>query len=326
MLDHPKVFISHAGDDRKRFVEPFVTKLIERGVDAWVSFWEILVGESLVDKIFNEGMEKSKIFVVVISNFSKEKPWVKKELNIAIVKQITEEAKIIPIILDNCKIPTALLDTNYETIKDLKNYEIEFDRVIDSIFGIYRKPPLGSVPKYNSIQLLFPRLSKVDNIILKICFEHFLQEEHPQSMLDTFKIVKDAQKFQINERDAHEALIFLYNQGYLRGQKAYAGTDPIIVYITLSISAFHECASKLLPDYKSLVKKVAIRILNKYNEDKFQEISAHKLSEELGIKNQLLIYIFDLLDLNGLIQVQKGESSRYVQRINPELKRWLEDK
>jgi hypothetical protein len=46
----PKVFISHAGEDRDRFVEGFTTKLREQGVDAWFSGWEILPGDSLVEK------------------------------------------------------------------------------------------------------------------------------------------------------------------------------------------------------------------------------------------------------------------------------------
>lgn len=323
MTEHPKVFVSHAGKDKVRFVEPFSTKLRENGVDAWVSFWEILDGESLVDKIFSEGMEQSKIFVIIISKNSEEKPWVRKEMNIAIIKQITENSKIIPILLDDCKIPTALSDTKYEVINDLINYDYEFTQIINSIFGIYKKPPLGSVPKYNSVELYFSTLSKIDNIILKICFEHFLSEDHPQTMLDTFAIVRDAEKLQIDERDAHESLLVLKTRGYLKGQKAYIGSDEILIYITFSVSGFHECASILLPNYNLLVKKTATAILNKYNEDKYQEINAHKLSEELRSKMQLMIYIFDLLDLRGLIEIQKTLHSRFVKRIRPELKRCM---
>src|SRR3972149_2817783 len=118
MGEHPKVFISHAGEDKKRFVEPFATKLREKGVDPWASFWEINLGDSLIFKIFNEGIEGSKVFIVVLSKNSIDKPWVKKELSIGIVQQINNKSKIIPIVLDDVEVPLALQDTAYQKIKD----------------------------------------------------------------------------------------------------------------------------------------------------------------------------------------------------------------
>jgi len=35
-LANPKIFISHASDDKNRFVTGFATRLRENGVDAWV--------------------------------------------------------------------------------------------------------------------------------------------------------------------------------------------------------------------------------------------------------------------------------------------------
>ncbi len=51
----PKVFVSHASEDKDRFVTKFATKLREKGVDAWLDKWEMLPGDSLVDKFFEEG-------------------------------------------------------------------------------------------------------------------------------------------------------------------------------------------------------------------------------------------------------------------------------
>ena len=52
----PKVFISHAGEDRE-FAQDLATKLRARGVNAWLDVWEILPGDSLIDKIFEEGLK-----------------------------------------------------------------------------------------------------------------------------------------------------------------------------------------------------------------------------------------------------------------------------
>ena len=49
---NPKVFICHASEDMERFVMHFATKLRNVGIDAWLDKWEMLLGDSLVDKIF----------------------------------------------------------------------------------------------------------------------------------------------------------------------------------------------------------------------------------------------------------------------------------
>ena len=44
-------FLSHASED-KAFVLDFAARLRKRGIDLWLDRWEILPGDSFVDKIF----------------------------------------------------------------------------------------------------------------------------------------------------------------------------------------------------------------------------------------------------------------------------------
>src|SRR6185437_15157543 len=60
----PRVFLSHASEDKERFVIRFAERLVERGVDVWLDKWEILPGDSLVDKIFEEGLAKASAVIV----------------------------------------------------------------------------------------------------------------------------------------------------------------------------------------------------------------------------------------------------------------------
>ena len=54
-----RVFISHASEDKERFVLAFGQRLRDDGVDAWVDKWEKLPGDSLVDRIFEEGLKEA---------------------------------------------------------------------------------------------------------------------------------------------------------------------------------------------------------------------------------------------------------------------------
>ena len=65
-----KVFISHAKEDKPRFVLKFCERLLAEGIDTWLDEWEILPGDIVIDKIFNEGLKKSKVVVIFVSDIS----------------------------------------------------------------------------------------------------------------------------------------------------------------------------------------------------------------------------------------------------------------
>jgi len=61
--EHPNVFVSHASEDKDRFVTAFATKLRASGINAWLDKWEIQPGDSLVDKVFEKGIRIAIILI-----------------------------------------------------------------------------------------------------------------------------------------------------------------------------------------------------------------------------------------------------------------------
>ncbi len=57
------------GKIRERFVRPFAERLRAKGVDTWVAFWDMLPGDKLVTKIFDEGLKPSDAVIVILSIF-----------------------------------------------------------------------------------------------------------------------------------------------------------------------------------------------------------------------------------------------------------------
>lgn len=168
----PKVFISHAGEDKKRFVLEFATRLRAKGIDAWIDKWEILLGDSLIDKIFEEGIKSASAIIVVLSRYSVDKPWVKEELNAAMVRKINGLSKLIPVVLDDCRVPEALQSTAWVRIKNPNNYDAEFDSIVRAIYDHREKPKLGSAPTYTTTAVdLIPNLTRVDTLVFKLSCE-----------------------------------------------------------------------------------------------------------------------------------------------------------
>src|SRR3954464_5104636 len=118
----PKAFISHASEDKDRFVLAFAKKLSEKGVDAWLDKWEIMPGDSLVDKIFEEGIRNACAFLVVLSAKSVAKPWVREELDSGMVQKINKLCRLIPVVIDECEVPQALKHLKWVRIKDTEVY------------------------------------------------------------------------------------------------------------------------------------------------------------------------------------------------------------
>ncbi|HEY0068438.1 MAG TPA: TIR domain-containing protein [Chloroflexia bacterium] len=144
MSAHPKVFISHASEDKERFVVDLATKLRQWGIDAWLDQWEIQPGDSLVEKIFQEGIGNSQAVIIVLSEHSVQKLWVRQELNASVIRHINKEIRLIPVIIGPCQVPFGLLDTYHIKVEDLSNYDDELQRLVRTIYGIQEKPPLGT--------------------------------------------------------------------------------------------------------------------------------------------------------------------------------------
>jgi hypothetical protein len=126
----PRVFISHSSED-KAFVEQLAWDIRQFGFDVWYDKWEIAVGDSIVDKVF-EGLEASDTLIIVLSPISVASRWVKEELNTAVMRRISEnDIRILPVLIETCDIPTPLRHIRYADFRE--NYEEALALLLDSL-------------------------------------------------------------------------------------------------------------------------------------------------------------------------------------------------
>lgn len=92
------VFICHASEDKVHVARPLARELKKRGVDVWIDEGEILIGDSLRQKI-DEGLTKSDYGVVILSpNFFK-KEWPQRELDGLYQREVANgKVVILPVI------------------------------------------------------------------------------------------------------------------------------------------------------------------------------------------------------------------------------------
>jgi hypothetical protein len=115
--EKPMLFICHASED-KTFVERLVRELDRRAFYAWFDKREILVGDSIVDKV-NQALSGSKIIIAILSSKSVRKPWVVKELCSSLMRQLDgSKVSILPVLAESCEIPPLLADVKYADFRD----------------------------------------------------------------------------------------------------------------------------------------------------------------------------------------------------------------
>lgn len=141
------VFISHAKEDKERFVNGFAKKLQQNEIPVWVDDREILLGDNLIEKIFNDGINNSKFIIIIISDISNKKAWVREEIHYSFNKKINSGATIIPVIIDDCQVPPPLDTLRWIKINNLENYDEDLKLIINSIRIKAEKSPLGEIPR-----------------------------------------------------------------------------------------------------------------------------------------------------------------------------------
>lgn len=104
---YPRVFISYSHED-KNIAQALAEELANNGIDPWYDAWEIRAGDSLIEKVFEEGLKDCAVFIVLLSPSSVESSWVRNELDVAMINRIRRLSKVVPIVTEETEIPVSL--------------------------------------------------------------------------------------------------------------------------------------------------------------------------------------------------------------------------
>jgi len=137
------VFISYSSKD-KDFAERLATDLRASGAEVWFDQWEIKVGDSITQKI-NDGIHDNDYLAVVLSPDSVASPWVRKELNVAMMRELNRRSVfVLPILYLDCEIPELIADKRYADFR--KSYEFGFSEVLEVLAPPEFEPEMVLIP------------------------------------------------------------------------------------------------------------------------------------------------------------------------------------
>ncbi|MCH8164106.1 MAG: toll/interleukin-1 receptor domain-containing protein [Planctomycetes bacterium] len=316
----PRVFISHASEDKDRFVVELAKKLRDNGVDAWLDKWEMMPGDRLVDKIFEEGIKNATALIVVLSKVSVTKPWVREELNAGFVKRVSGKCRLIPVVLDDCAVPECLQSTLWQRITNLTDYSEELQRILSSIFGVTDKPPIGASPGYADIHPLLdiPSLDKVDLMVLEtLCDESVRAEDVLVVGLSCLDAVSATG---ITDEALGDSLNILDDEGYVELSGASGGTykEFGITHLRIATHAFDAYAKAKWPNYDSLLTRLVSGLVNEKWHTKAD-------LEVLDAPERLRDHLLRVLEEQGFVEISRYFGGYTIWKVSPRLKRALID-
>lgn len=98
------VFVSYSHKDKK-FAERLSSDLISQGIKVWLDEKGITIGDSIIDRLRN-GIDQSNFLAVVLSPASIASEWVKREVDIATIQEISsKKKKVLPLMIKRCELP-----------------------------------------------------------------------------------------------------------------------------------------------------------------------------------------------------------------------------
>ena len=305
--------------DRRRMNEVVFTfsliaeNLRENGVDAWLDRWEIKPGDSLVQRIFDEGIKTAQVFIIVLSSNAVISPWVREELDSGMVAKIQKSTRLIPVLIDDCDVPHALKNVMWVKIKNLDDYKTELSEILSSIFGTDNRPPIGNPPVHAKATVLdfVPDLTKADLLILEVLCRHYLRTA---SRYIAFQDVSaDLASLGLSDKDIYESIEIMASRGNLKADRGGMRVYFIEIY-TATIDLYLQA---ICPEYFQQLTTVISEIVNA------QLDTTTALQEKTGIPMPVVLHFVNLLEKRGLLNSAgpAGLPARKITRVSAELKR-----
>lgn len=310
----PKVFVSHASEDKARFVLGFATRLRAAGIDAWLDRWEMLPGDSVVDRIFEEGLAEAGAVIVVLSVHSVDKPWVREELNAAFVKRVAGRTKLIPVLLDDCRVPEALAATLWERIDDLAHYDESFARIVAAITGVRDKPALGELPAYATAPLpQIDGLAVVDTRVLQALGDAVQRQGHEH--VDADELALQPPLAGLPPGEVGDALEVLAEGGLVVLEATGAPGLPMVRVTTLGLQQYGRAC---IAGYDDALRAVAAAIVNEGLD------TNEALAARLALPRWRVDHALDVYEGQGLLRLQRyGGGLADVGDVSARLRRML---
>lgn len=317
----PQAFLCHASEDKDLLVKPFGLSLASLGVRPWVDAWEMFAGDGLVGRL-ETGLKESELFLPFLTPRSIAKPWVRLEIEAAVVRRLMDKIRIIPIVIGLPKedIPPFLATIIWIGVEGPDGIPAAAEKAARAIFRVSDKPLVSPRPAY--LSYAGPGvygLSSWDVLVLKAVGEEVLVvgHRHISSEAVFARVSADGMPFA-----AFRESIDILDEKHHVSRQGVIG-DPY-KYLEVTVRGFELWCERFVPDYADHAKKIAIAIIEADYRDPdkgWYPAEATDLAERMNLPEPVAIQVFENLERLGRIELGKSVGVYEAISVSPGFKR-----
>lgn len=319
LLHTPIAFISHSECD-DAFCDNLYEALCRLGIRPIMDKRDFQPGDDLVKRVFDEGIGMSDGVVFVLSPGSVDRPWVRKELSVSVVQNITSHTRLIPVLLNglpNERVPAPLAATVWIRIKPDMTPQDAAEKISTALHADqHTNPTIAAAPLWTqeAVAKIYG-LDTIDTILFKYICERRLETTSP--LVSTREVTDYATAQRIPDTDLETAIALMEDLGYLESGISAAGSRlPIAVRPSrFGIQQYME--NYRAEEYASVFQAVIAALVNERAGDMPSLVSA------VGSPEPLVDHIIDVLDFEGDIRALRSMGGYVTWHVNPTLRRRL---
>jgi DNA-binding Lrp family transcriptional regulator len=284
------VFISYSHADRD-VADRIANSLNKSGISVWWDQWDIQPGDSLITKIFEHGLAQATHFIVLLSPASVSSSWVKEELSIATLRRIEEMVRVIPVLVSDAEIPSALRSLFWVDLRG--DFETGIVRIKNVILGISERPQMRQQPDISLVEPIAP-YSKAATAIGNYIINSSSKVGVAHTALRGQDISND---LSLPAETVNDALDELVENGLIRVVRTLGDHPYNFFQAEPTYVLYREFKSKLGYDPDDDIKKVAAAVAA------CNQVDGPTLAQRTGLQIDRLNLAVDYLDDYDLAKV-----------------------
>lgn len=320
-MNVPRAFLCHGSEDKDLIVKPFGRHLASLGVRPWMDGWEMFAGDSLVSKL-ESGLKESELFLPFLTPTSVDKPWVRLEIEAAVVQRLMDKIRIIPIVVGLRKeaIPPFLSTIIWIPLDGPDGVPEAAEKAARAIFRVSDKPLVAPRPAY--LSYAGPGvygLSGWDILVLKAAGEEVMQTGRRD--LSTDAVFDRLSSTGMPKATFRESIDILDERRHVIRQDVLGDQYK---YLEVTVGGFELFCERFVPDYAEHAKKISIAIIDADHRDPdrgWYPAEAKDLAEKMNIPETVAIQIFQNLERLGRVELGKSLGVYEAITVSPGFKR-----
>ena len=303
------IFVAHSKDDGNRFVEPLSIAFKRAEMEVVESAWQLAARDSLIDRIFLEGLKGADAFLLVLSRFTISHDWVRHEVEESVVERITDLTPLIVLVLDDVALPAGISDDVPVFYMESPGDMVELSSLVQELGPILQRRGSGGSSHVGEDEggLRVPGLTGTESTLLALSCRSAI--ENDSFLVKAEDVSRLAEPLVLDSESFRLALETLNAAGHVKVKRANGGQVSVM---EIQRESFGVYMRQVLEDMNEIVADLATEIIGGVRDNQ-------TLVERFELPPLVVTYLLDDLDAKGQITViRQMKGNRRIKRLSPE--------